>query len=181
MGNTPEEKKPEELLMIKSLTLNYQRTLSKNDKSERNKKDFNKFKNYMLKYEYYKKILKLGCRKNPVLKLLYYPEGSFNSYNQQMFYFLEDIPYVNYNDCLKLLEIRYSQTHFKKMPNKENSPNNKKEIAFDLNDINDEEKKQKKGDSLLKKSSFKISNKANIKKTATFDLSKRTSLSESPL
>ena len=172
MGNTPEEKKPEELLMIKSLTLNYQRTLSKNDKSERNKKDFNKFKNYMLKFEYYKKILKLGCRKNPVLKLLYYPEGSFNSYNQQMFYFLEDIPYVNYNDCLKLLEIRYSQTHFEKMPNKENSPNNKKEIAFDLNDINDEEKKQKKGDSLLKKSSFKISNKANVKKTATFDLSK---------
>ena len=129
MGNEPEEKNQKEYHLVKSITLNYEKTLTKNDKSSIEQKEFIKFKNYMMKYQYYRKILNLGCRKNPVLKLLYYPEGSFNSYNQQMFYFLEDIPYVNYNDCLKLLEIRYSHTHFEKMPNKENSPNNKKEIA----------------------------------------------------
>ena len=174
MGNTSEEKEkePHNLLLIKSLTLNAERMLLKNEKAENDQKDFNKFKYYMQSFKYYKKILKLGCRKNPVLKLLYEPESSFNGYNQQMFYFLENIPYVNYNECLHLTEIIRFETNNKK-PDKENSSQNKNKAVVDSININDNNKTNKIGDVLIKKSSFKTSNnKPNIKKTTTFDLSK---------
>ena len=172
MGNEPEEKKPENLKFVKSLTLNYERKFTKNEIIEKDKKEFNKFKSYMMSFEYYKKILKLGCRKNPVLKLLYQPEGSFNGYNQQMFYLLENIPYANYKDCLNLIELRHSHTLYNVNQKKENSPSNINTINIDFININDNNNKSKKEVNLVKKSSFKTSDKPNLKKTTTFDLSK---------
>ena len=172
MGNEPEEKKPRDLQFTKSLTLNNDKKLTKSEKEEKNQKEFNKFKNHMLNFEYYKNILKLGCRKNPVLKLLYRPESSFNNYRHQMFYFLENIPYVNYHECLQLIEIKYSHTFFNKRPNNENSPSNINKINIDFFNNNENNKEPKKGVALIKKSSFKTSNKSNVKKTATFDLTK---------
>ena len=179
MGNEqPQEKN--ELKLVKSLTISQEKNKIKNDKAKQNndKKEFIKFRNYMLKYQYYKKILKLGCKKNPVLKLLYLPDSSFNDYNLQMFYILEDIPYVNYQECLQLTEFRHSQTYFKKQ-DEENSPTNLNKNEINLNNNNNNNntntnpnKMQKKTGILNKKSSFKASNKANIKKVATFDLSK---------
>ena len=157
MGNEPEEKKPENLKFVKSLTLNYERKFTKNEIIEKDKKEFNKFKSYMMSFEYYKKILKLGCRKNPVLKLLYQPEGSFNGYNQQMFYLLENIPYVNYQECLNLIEVRHSHTLYNVNPKKENSPTNINAINIDFININDNNNKSKKEVNLVKKSSFKTS------------------------
>ena len=172
MGNEPEEKNPQDLHFTKSLTLNNERKLTKSEKEEKRQKEFNKFKNYIQSFEYYKNILKLGCRKNPVLKLLYQPESSFNNYSHQMFYFLENIPYANYHECMQLIEIKYSHTFFNKRPNNENSPTNINKINFDFLDINEDNKETKKGAALFKKSSFKTSNKSNVKKTATFDLTK---------
>ena len=59
-----------------------------------------------------------------------------------------------------------------KRPNNENSPTNINKINFDFLDINEDNKETKKGAALFKKSSFKTSNKSNVKKTATFDLTK---------
>ena len=136
MGNEqPQEKN--ELKLVKSLTISQEKNKIKNDKAKQNndKKEFIKFRNYMLKYQYYKKILKLGCKKNPVLKLLYLPDSSFNDYNLQMFYILEDIPYVNYQECLQLTEFRHSQTYFKKQ-DEENSPTNLNKNEINLNNNN---------------------------------------------
>ena len=160
MGNEPEEKKPKEYNLVKSMTLNYEKTITKNDKSSFKQKEFNKFKSYMMKYQYYRKILNLGCRKNPTLKLLYEPESSFDGYNQQMFYFLENISYVNYQECLHLLEIKYSHTYLPKVYSGENSLLNINKDDFDNNE------KDKKSKNLSK-------NKSSFKKPATFDLNNK--------
>ena len=157
MGNEPEEKNQKEYHLVKSITLNYEKTLTKNDKSSIEQKEFIKFKNYMMKYQYYRKILNLGCRKNPTLKLLYEPESSFDGYNQQMFYFLENISYVNYQECLHLLEIKYSHTYLSKAYSGENSLLNINKDDFD----NNEKDKKNKNSS---------NNKSSFKKPATFDL-----------
>ena len=159
MGNEPEEKKPKEYNLVKSMTLNYEKTLTKNDKSSFKQKEFNKFKSYMMKYQYYRKIFNLGCRKNPTLKLLYEPESSFNGYNQQMFYFLENISYVDYQACLHLLEKKYIHTYLPKAYNEENSLLN---INKDNLDINEKDKKSKNLSKI----------KSSFKKQATFDLNK---------
>ena len=172
MGNEPEEKKTKDLQFVKSLTLNCDKTLTKNEKTEKDIKEFNKFKNYMVNFEYYKNILKLGCKKNPVLKLLYQPESSFNGYNQQMFYFLENIPYANYQECLHLIKMRHSNTFFNEKQKNENSPIDINKINNEFINNNENIQLSKQGVALVKKSSFKTSDKSNIKKTATFDLSK---------
>ena len=159
MGNEPEEKKPKEYNLVKSMTLNYEKTITKNDKSSFKQKEFNKFKSYMMKYQYYRKIFNLGCRKNPTLKLLYEPESSFNGYNQQMFYFLENISYVDYQECLHLLEKKYTHTYLPKAYNEENSLLN---INKDNLDINEKDKKSKNLSKI----------KSSFKKQATFDLNK---------
>ena len=56
MGNEPEEKKHKEFQIVKTLTLNQHKTLTKNDKTKIKKKEFIKFKNYMMKFQYYKNI-----------------------------------------------------------------------------------------------------------------------------
>ena len=160
MGNEPEEKNQKEYHLVKSITLNYEKTLTKNDKSSIEQKEFIKFKNYMMKYQYYRKILNLGCRKNPTLKLLYEPESSFDGYNQQMFYFLENISYVNYQECLHLLEIKYSHTYLPKAYSGENSLLNINKDDFDNNE------KDNKSKNLSK-------NKSSFKKPATFDLNNK--------
>ena len=160
MGNEPEEKNQKEYHLVKSITLNYEKTLTKNDKSSIEQKEFIKFKNYMMKYQYYRKILNLGCRKNPTLKLLYEPESSFDGYNQQMFYFLENISYVNYQECLHLLEIKYSHTYLPKAYSGENSLLNINKDDFDNNE------KDNKSKNLSK-------NKSSFKKLATFDLNNK--------
>ena len=160
MGNEPEEKSQKEYHLVKSITLNYEKTLTKNDKSSIEQKEFIKFKNYMMKYQYYRKILNLGCRKNPTLKLLYEPESSFDGYNQQMFYFLENISYVNYQECLHLLEIKYSHTYLSKAYSGENSLLNINKEDFDNNE------KDNKSKNLSK-------NKSSFKKPATFDLNNK--------
>ena len=172
MGNEPEEKIPQNLQLAKSLTLNYERSLTKKDNSEKDKKEFIKFRNHMLKFEYYKNILKLGCKKNPVLKLLYRPESSFNDYNLQMFYILENIPYVNYEECLHLLDIKHSHTYQTKKIIEDFSPINVNKITDDSPNNNESSKKSKNEVTLLKKSSFRTSDKGNARKTATFDLTK---------
>ena len=172
MGNEPEEKIPQNLQLAKSLTLNYERSLTKKDNSEKDKKEFIKFRNHMLKFEYYKNILKLGCKKNPVLKLLYRPESSFNDYNLQMFYILENIPYVNYEECLHLLDIKHSHTYQTKKIIEDFSPINVNKITDDSPNNNESSKKSKNEVTLLKKSSFRTSDKGNVRKTATFDLTK---------
>ena len=165
MGNEPEEKKHKEFQIVKTLTLNQHKTLAKNDKTELEQKEFIKFKNYMMKFQYYKNILNLGCKKNPALKLLYQPESSFNDYNQQMFYFLENISYVNYQECLQLLEIKRINSNFPKELKEE-------KFQFNLNkddfDINEKERTSNKGN----KSSLKITNKSNFRKTSTFDITR---------
>ena len=165
MGNEPEEKKHKEFQIVKTLTLNQHKTLTKNDKTELEQKEFIKFKNYMMKFQYYKNILNLGCKKNPALKLLYQPESSFNDYNQQMFYFLENISYVNYQECLQLLEIKRINSNFPKELKEE-------KFQFNLNkddfDINEKERTSNKGN----KSSLKITNKSNFRKTSTFDITR---------
>ena len=172
MGNEPEEKIPQNLQLAKSLTLNYERSLTKKDNTEKDKKEFIKFRNHMLKFEYYKNILKLGCKKNPVLKLLYRPESSFNDYNLQMFYILENIPYVNYEECLHLLDIKHSHTYQTKKIIEDFSPINVNKITDDSPNNNESSKKSKNEVTLLKKSSFRTSDKGNARKTATFDLTK---------
>ena len=159
MGNEPEEQQPKELHLVKTLTLNYEKTLTKNDKSQTEQKEFLKFKNYMMKYQYYKNILKLGCKKNPTLKLLYEPESSFNGYNQQMFFFLENISYVDYQECLHLLELKHITKYVPKAYKEENSPLNLNKNDFDIKE------KDVKNKSLSK-------NKSNYGKTATIDVSK---------
>ena len=160
MGNEPEEKNQKEYHLVKSITLNYEKTLTKNDKSSIEQKEFIKFKNYMMKYQYYRKILNLGCRKNPTLKLLYEPESSFDGYNQQMFYFLENISYVNYQECLHLLEIKYSHTYLPKEYSGENSLLNINKDDFDNNEKDKKNKNSSK-------------NKSSFKKPATFDLNNK--------
>ena len=160
MGNEPEEKNQKEYHLVKSITLNYEKTLTKNDKSSIEQKEFIKFKNYMMKYQYYRKILNLGCRKNPTLKLLYEPESSFDGYNQQMFYFLENISYVNYQECLHLLEIKYSHTYLSKAYSGENSLLNINKDDFDNNEKDRGNKNSSK-------------NKSSFKKPATFDLNNK--------
>ena len=160
MGNEPEEKNQKEYHLVKSITLNYEKTLTKNDKSSIEQKEFIKFKNYMMKYQYYRKILNLGCRKNPTLKLLYEPESSFDGYNQQMFYFLENISYVNYQECLHLLEIKYSHTYLPKAYSGENSLLNINKDDFDNNEKDKKNKNSSK-------------NKSSFKKPATFDLNNK--------
>ena len=160
MGNEPEEKNQKEYHLVKSITLNYEKTLTKNDKSSIEQKEFIKFKNYMMKYQYYRKILNLGCRKNPTLKLLYEPESSFDGYNQQMFYFLENISYVNYQECLHLLEIKYSHAYLPYAYIGENSLLNINKDDLDNNE------KDKKSKNLSK-------NKSSFKKPATFDLNNK--------
>ena len=160
MGNEPEEKNQKEYHLVKSITLNYEKTLTKNDKSSIEQKEFIKFKNYMMKYQYYRKILNLGCRKNPTLKLLYEPESSFDGYNQQMFYFLENISYVNYQECLHLLEIKYSHTYLPKAYSGENSLLNINKDDFDNNEKDNKNKNSSK-------------NKSSFKKPATFDLNNK--------
>ena len=160
MGNEPEEKNQKECHLVKSITLNYEKTLTKNDKSSIEQKEFIKFKNYMMKYQYYRKILNLGCRKNPTLKLLYEPESSFDGYNQQMFYFLENISYVNYQECLHLLEIKYSHTYLSKAYSGENSLLNINKDDFDNNEKDKKNKNSSK-------------NKSSFKKPATFDLNNK--------
>ena len=160
MGNEPEEKNQKEYHLVKSITLNYEKTLTKNDKSSIEQKEFIKFKNYMMKYQYYRKILNLGCRKNPTLKLLYEPESSFDGYNQQMFYFLENISYVNYQECLHLLEIKYSHTYLSKAYSGENSLLNINKDDFDNNEKDKKNKNSSK-------------NKSSFKKPATFDLNNK--------
>ena len=149
MGNSSDKKKSQDLVFVKTLTLNYE---NGKDKSEKDKKDFNNFKNYMLEYEYYKKILQLGCRKNPVLKLLYLPEGSFNNYNLQMFDILEDIYYANYSECLQLIEMRYSHTLKQKKSKDLNFQNEKNRVIVDFLNFNEEEKPKKKKN--LRKKNF---------------------------
>ena len=165
MCNEPEEKKHKEFQIVKTLTLNQHKTLAKNDKTELEQKEFIKFKNYMMKFQYYKNILNLGCKKNPALKLLYQPESSFNDYNQQMFYFLENISYANYQECLQLLEIKRINSNFPKELKEE-------KFQFNLNkddfDINEKERTSNKGN----KSSLKITNKSNFRKTSTFDITR---------
>ena len=160
MGNEPEEKNQKEYHLVKSITLNYEKTLTKNDKSSIEQKEFIKFKNYMMKYQYYRKILNLGCRKNPTLKLLYEPESSFDGYNQQMFYFLENISYVNYQECLHLLEIKYSHTYLSKAYSGENFLLNINKDDFDNNEKDNKNKNSSK-------------NKSSFKKPATFDLNNK--------
>ena len=159
MGNEPEEQQPKELHLVKTLTLNYEKTLTKNEKLQTEQKEFLKFKNYMMKYQYYKNILKLGCKKNHTLKLLYEPESSFNGYNQQMFFFLENISYVDYQECLHLLELKHINKYVPKAYKEENSPLNLNKNDFDINE------KDVKNKSLSK-------NKSNYGKTATIDVSK---------
>ena len=168
MGNSSDKKKSQDLVFVKTLTLNYE---NGKDKSEKDKKDFNNFKNYMLEYEYYKKILQLGCRKNPVLKLLYLPEGSFNNYNLQMFDILEDIYYANYSECLQLIEMRYSHTLKQKKSKDLNFQNEKNRVIVDFLNFN-EEKKPKKRKTLGKRTSFRNSSMPKAKRSITFSLTK---------
>ena len=150
MGNSSDKKKAQDLVFLKTLTLNYER---QKDRTEKEKKDFNTFKNYMLEYEYYRKILQLGCKKNPVLKLLYLPESSLNNYNLQMFDILEDIYYANYTECLQLLEMRYSHTLFQKKSKDIKFQNEKTKIIFDFLNVN-ETQKPKKGKTISQKNSL---------------------------
>ena len=169
MGNEPEENNLKDINFNKSSTIMFERTITRNDRTEKEKREFNRFKNYMLKFEYYKKLLKLGCRKNPVLKLLYEPESSFNDYNQQMFYILENIPYINYYDCMQLLEIKHPIVNNEKKLKEEN---NSHKDNMNLENNNNENDKNQKKEAENNKSSFKNQNQLNIKKNITFDVTK---------
>ena len=168
MGNSSDKKKAQDLVFLKTLTLNYER---QKDRTEKEKKDFNTFKNYMLEYEYYRKILQLGCKKNPVLKLLYLPESSLNNYNLQMFDILEDIYYANYTECLQLLEMRYSHTLFQKKSKDIKFQNEKTKIIFDFLNVNDIQK-PKKGKTISQKNSFRNSSMRRSKRSISFTLAK---------
>ena len=93
MGNE-EEKKTNNDADIQSINDSKQST--------QKSKDFQRFRDIVLNYEYYTKLLKLSFRNNKILKILYKREGIFNSYYKQILSILENITYVNYKECIDL-------------------------------------------------------------------------------
>jgi len=135
-------------------------------KSERS--DFSRFKEMILRYEYYHKLLKLSFKNNPVLKILYEPESTFNDYYMQMFYILKDINYLNYQECIKLSERRYH-------PNINGERNNSalanlNKVKFNLSTNNNMKQNPKKKSTVFTHNSLKMLNQSNLKKNPTFDI-----------
>ena len=137
-------------------------------KSERS--DFSRFKEMILRYEYYNKLLKLTFKNNPVLRILYEPESNFNDYYMQMFYILKDINYVNYQECIKLSERRYHPNINGERNNSSSAVSNLNKVKFNISNYNNIQKNSKKKSTVLSHNSLKIINKSNLKKNSTFDI-----------
>ena len=137
-------------------------------KSERS--DFSRFKEMILRYEYYNKLLKLTFKNNPVLRILYEPESNFNDYYMQMFYILKDINYVNYQECIKLSERRYHPNINGERNNSSSAVSNLNKVKFNISNYNNIQRNSKKKSTVLSHNSLKIINKSNLKKNSTFDI-----------
>lgn len=111
-------------------------------KSERS--DFSRFKEMILRYEYYNKLLKLTFKNNPVLRILYEPESNFNDYYMQMFYILKDINYVNYQECIKLSERRYHPNINGERNNSSSAVSNLNKVKFNISNYNNIQRNSKK-------------------------------------
>ena len=172
MGNECPNNDHENESLIKALNSDQHKNQLKTVRSVKEKKEFARFRDMVLHYEYYHKLLKLAFKNNPVLKILYEPESSFNDYYLQMFYILEDITYVNYQECLKLSE----RSHFFRFDLKKNSSNKSKNNMMNLNKVkfdltkNNKNQKKKKNTVLLTHSALKSINRPNLKKNTTFEM-----------
>lgn len=167
MGNQyqNEHKENEDL---KKASNNEKHNVLKIFKSERS--DFTRFKEMILRYEYYHKLLKLSFKNNPVLKLLYEPESNSNEYYMQMFYILKDINYVNYQECIKLSERRYHQNMREEKSNSNSGLMNLNKVKFNLSSNNNLKSNPKKKSTVFTHNSLKLVNKSNLKKNSTFDI-----------
>ena len=137
------------------------------------KDDFQSFREMILRYEYYSKLLQLSFKNNKILKILYKPESSFGDYYMKMFYILEKIPYINYQKCIKLSQKSHSQN---KDDEKNKINNDSKKDLINLNKVkfdlsNNNKLNIKKRNTIVDFSSSKNVNKPNIKKKKSFDIS----------
>ena len=162
MGNE-EEKKAKNEVDIQGI----------NDKQKltQKSKDFQRFREILIRYEYYTKLLKLNFRNNKILQILYKRESIFDNYYKQMFYILENINYVNYQECISLSE-RPSNSPNKTEDKNFDNTNSKKDlmkVKFDLpNNTTNMEKTNINNNPTL--NSSKNLNKSKIKKKTSFDI-----------
>ena len=172
MGNEAQKANQKNETLIKGKNSDNAKNTNKSIKSVKVAKDFNRFKEMILHYEYYHKLLKLTFRNNPVLKILYQPEGSFNNYYMKMFYILEEITYINYQECIKLAENSHTQNEKlnEKNNNQKNVALNVNKVKFDLSS-NNSKNKQAKRSIVLSYTTLNHINRPNLKKTASFDIS----------
>lgn len=145
-------------------------------KPSKENKDFQRFREIVLRYEYYTKLLKLSFKNNKILKILYKPESIFDSYYKQMFYILEGITYINYKECIRLTErSSYSPN---KNTDKINLYNNSRKDLININKVKfDLTNSNKNLINIEKKNTTKIKNensskniRSNIRKKS-FDIS----------
>ena len=168
-GTNPQEKGNQQL-NIQEINNN----INLDDKHEKEKKDFQKFRDIVLKYEYYNKLLKLNFTNNKILKILYEPESIFNTFYKEMFYILETIPYINYQECIKLSEKSYTLNKDDNRNNTIKTKNSLNKVRFDFsnNNINNiSSMVKKKSGSISSVNSLRNSTKPILKKTDSFDIS----------
>ena len=137
MGNQDNKNDSENLQEQTDLKVNSKDDKTNSETQIKNKEDFQHFREIIQRYEYYTKLLKLSFKNNKVLKILYQPESSLDNYYLEMFYILEKIPYINYNEFIKLSEV----THNKNIDNndilKDNNENYNR-VKFDLSNNNND-------------------------------------------
>ena len=156
--------------LIKGLNLNNKNDKMKLLKSIKTTKDFSRFKEIILNYEYYNKLLKLTFKNNPVLKILYQTESSFNDSHMKMFNILEGISYVNYQECIRLAEKSHNQIEEKEKKDSQNNISlNLNKVKFDLS--SNKTRNDKKRNTILPNTPINRKNKPNIRKMASFNIS----------
>ena len=146
MGNEEQKKLSEKKLSEKKLNEKKENTKKRASinyelkRSTKERKEFQKFREIVLHYEYYSKLLKLSFKNNKILQILYKPDSSFNDYYRQMFHILEKITYINYQECIRLSEKSHSQNKIDENNNvNEDSKKdliNLNRVKFDLSSAN---------------------------------------------
>ena len=167
MGNQDNKNDSENLQEQTDLKVNSKDDKTNSETKIKNKEDFQHFREIIQRYEYYTKLLKLSFKNNKVLKILYEPESSLDNYYLEMFYILEKIPYINYNEFIKL-----SGTHNKNIDNndilKDNNENYNR-VKFDLSNNNYDYLVKK--NTQLNSISLKNTNRPNLKNRVSFNIS----------
>ena len=171
MGNQCQKERQVNEKIIKGLNPNNEKDQKKLLRTIKTTKDFNRFKELIIDYEYYHKLLKLTFKNNPVLKILYQPESSFSDDYTKIFRILEEITYINYQECIKLAEKPQCEIE-EKNDKQKNATLNLNKVKFDLS--NSKAKNKPKRNTILSPlspPSLKNPNMPNIKKVSSFNIS----------